>query len=227
MDRSQKQKKVTVKFFLNKAVDPVLGEKREKHYPLYVQVTYNRKNLQFRSYYGEYYNALEEVKPALLRFEEKIIHRIISYEAGATKSEYELKGLKRKYSVYSMSVLSAVEAYLKPKLRLSVLKTESELSHALNFTEERVTTGVLYKAARLLFPDLDKYVGTKFQEELIAFGRYAALYKGPILAFNFPTIIEWLDGSYKEALATQLEEPDSIILLLNQAIKQSLKALDG
>ena len=88
-------------------------------------MTFTRKNIQDRSHYGEYFRALNEVKPALLKFEEKIIRRIISYEAGVTKSEYELKGLKRKYVVYSMSDLSGVEAYIKPNLRLAILKTGS------------------------------------------------------------------------------------------------------
>ena len=220
---------------MNKAVEPVTDDKRGKLYPLYIQVTYNRKNMQFRSHYGEYYQSLDGENPSLMKFEEKAIQRIITYEVGKTKGEYDLKGLKRKYAIYSISILLAVEAYLKPKLRLSVLKTNNELSHALNFTQPRVTTKILYKAVQLLFPDVDTYVSPKLQDELNAYGSYVGLYKGPILTYNFPTIIEWLDGSYKAGLATQLDgifknkpgELNGVVALLDQAVKQSLKALEG
>lgn len=230
----QKQKKVTVKFFLNKAVEPVSGEKGEKNYPLYVQVTYNRKNMQAKSHYGAYYKSLDEVKPALLKFEEKLIRKIIGYEASLWEGDYDLKGLKRKYAVYSISILSAIEAYIKPKLRLAVFKTKNQLSQVLNFNEQLVTVGMLYKAASLLFPDLDKYTGASLQDELNAYDHYVTLQKGPILTYNFPTIIEWMDGSYKTALTTKLnggfennvEISTGIVALINEAVDHQLKAFD-
>ena len=59
----KKEKKITVKFFLNRKVEPATGDKGEKYYPLYLMITYNRKNMQFRSKYGMFYSDLNEVEP--------------------------------------------------------------------------------------------------------------------------------------------------------------------
>jgi len=114
MDTLKKGKKITVKFFLNRLLEAATNDKGQESYPLYIQVTYNRKNMQLKSKYSEYYYDLSEVKPGLMEFEEKVLRKIVTHEAGETKGEYDLKGLKRKYEVYSMSVHQAVEEYLKP-----------------------------------------------------------------------------------------------------------------
>ncbi len=99
---SPKEKKITVKFFLNQALEPATGERGRKLYPLYLQITYNRKNMQFKSRYGLFYKNLKEVSAELMTFEVKLLTKIIRYEA--TGNGYELKGLKRKYDLYSNSV---------------------------------------------------------------------------------------------------------------------------
>jgi len=234
MKGSKKEKKITVKFFLNELVEPAVGERGQKHYPLYLQVTYNRKNMQFKSKYSEYYGTLEEVRPGLMQFEEKIIRSIIAYEAGKIKDEYDLKGLKRKYDVYSISLLEAVEKYLKPKLRLAILKTNDELTNVLNFYDQMATVGLLYKAAGRLFRDFDRYTNETLQVELEAYKHYQMLYSRPILSYNFPTVIEWVDGSYKEELEKKLiavfknkaEIAKEVKSLINQAIKKTVKQLE-
>ncbi len=231
MQVTKREKKITVKFFLNEAVEPVIGEGKKKHYPLYVQVTYNRKNMQFKSKYSEYYGSLDEVKPSLLRFEEKVIKSIVSYEVVNITGEYDLKGLKKKYEVYSTSILEVLEHYLKPKLRLAVLKTGSELSMVLNFTDVNVTVNLLYKAAQLLFKDFDSYLSDKVKEELNAYNHYQKIYR-PVLTYNFPTLIDWVDGSYRRELEKKLDETfknkeliKSIKSLIDHSVKEKLKGL--
>lgn len=233
MQSSQREKKITVKFFLNEAVEPVSGEDKRQYHPLYLQVTYNRRNMQFRSKYGEYYPSLEEVKPTLMQFEERVVRAIVSHEAGKQKSEYDLKGLKRKYGVYSVSILEALEQYLKPKLRLAVLKTGSELAGVLNFTDPNVTAGQLYEAARLLFQGFEQILPEKLKEELEAYAVYQKIER-PVLTYNFSTLIEWVDGSYKQRLEETLSKafkakPDAVTgvkVLLNCAVKAKLKELE-
>lgn len=60
----QKEKKITIKFYLNKLLEPVMDNEGGKNYPLYIQVTYNRRNMQFKSKYGMYYATLDEVERA-------------------------------------------------------------------------------------------------------------------------------------------------------------------
>lgn len=228
-----KTKKITVKFFLNEAVEPVQGEGRKKYYPLYVQVTYNRKNMQFKAKYSEYYENLEEVKQSLLDFEERAIKSIVTHEAAKAKGEYDLKGLKKKYDVYSTSILEALEHYLKPKLRIAVLKTGSELSKVLNFKDANATIDLLHKAANLLFKDFDRNLPDKLKEELKAYEHYQKLYR-PILSNDFPIVIDWVDGSHKEELEKRLSitlkgKPEmikSIKALIDHSAKEKLKQLE-
>lgn len=228
-----KEKKITVKFFLNQAVEPVKGEGRKRYYPLYVQVTYNRKNMQFKAKYSEYYEDLQEVKQSLLDFEERVIKRIVANEASKTKGEYDLKGLKKKYDVYSTSILEALEYYLKPKLRLAVLKTGNELSKVLNFNDANATVDLLHKAANLLFKDFDSGLSDKLKEELKAYRHYEKLYR-PVLSYDFPTLIDWLDGSHKEELEKKLgttlkgkpEIIKSIKALIDHSVREKLKELE-
>lgn len=233
MQGTQKEKKITVKFFLNEAVEPVEGEGKKKYYPLYVQVTYDRKNMQFKSKYSEYYGSLDEVKPPLLQFEEKVVKAIVSYESVKVKREYDLKGLKRKYEVYSTSILEALEQYLKPKLRLSALKTGNVLAGVLNFNDPKITTSQLYEAAKLLFKDFEGNLPEKLKVELDAYDYYQRLYP-PVLAYNFPTLIEWMDGSYVGELGKKLTKtvknrpklPKEIKALINHAAQARLKELE-
>lgn len=228
-----REKKITVKFFLNEAVDPVKGEAGKRYYPLYVQVTYNRKNMQFKSRYSEYYEHLKDVNPTLLAFEERVIRGIILYEAGKVKGEYDLKGLKKKYDVYSISILEVLECYLKPKLRLAVLKTGNELSKVLKFSDTNATVDLLYKAANLLFKDFDLGLSDKIKEELKAYHYYRRLYH-PVLSYDFPTLIDWMDGSHKEQLEKKLSttlkgKPElvkSVKGVIDHAAKEKLKELN-
>lgn len=228
----QKEKKINVKFFLNKLVEPVTGEKGKEYYPLYIQVTYNRKNTQFRSKYGEYYEELKEVKPSLLAFEEKILRKIIRMEA-AGLAEYDLKGLKRKYDIYSTSIGEVIENYLKPKLRSAVLKTNNELVAVLDFSRAQATVARLYKAAGLLFKDLNKNLNVKLKEELNAYESYYKLYPLPFFDYTFPALIDWKDKSYKHELEKKLKalyknKPGiikGVMHLIDNAVNEKLKTL--
>jgi hypothetical protein len=234
MDTLKKGKKVTVKFFLNQLLEAVTNEKGRASYPLYIQVTYNRKNMQFKSKYAEYYYDLKEAKPGLMEFEERILRKIISYEAGRTKGEYDLKGLKRKYEVYSESVHQAVEGYLKPKLRLAILKTNDELTSVLNFLAPQATVARLYEAAQRLFPDFTLHLGARLQGELTTYEQYRQLYKEPVFTYTFPTVIDWVDGSYQEELNKKLKavyksQPETskqILSLIGHGVAEKLKQLE-
>jgi len=80
-----------------------------------------------------------------------------------------LKGLKRKFEVYSISIGEAREHFLKPKLRSAILNTNGELTTVLNFQQPQATVSRLYQAAQLLFPGFDDSLTAKLREELAVF----------------------------------------------------------
>lgn len=233
MSASKKEKKITVKFFLNHAVEAARGEKGQKLYPLYIQVTYNRKNMQFRSKYGLFYKNLKEVPSELMSFEEKVLTTLIRHEAKESVADYELKGLKRKYEVYSTSVYQTLEEHLKPRLRLAILKTGSELINVLNFYQSQVTVALLYEAATLLFPNFERSIPQKLKDDIDAYTLYRNLYPAPVLSFDFPTLIDWMEGGHKSEVAklvgvSKKGNPligKKVTTLINQAVDERLKSL--
>jgi hypothetical protein len=232
MNSSPKEKKITVKFFLNQALEPTTDERGMKLYPLYFQVTYNRKNMQAKSRYGLFYKHLKEVPAALTAFEEKVLTKIIRYEAKEKGEGYELKGLKGKYDLYSVSVYQALEAYLKPQLRMAVLKIGGELASVLDFTQARVSISLLHEAATLLFPQFDSSLPQKLRHDLQTYNIFHNLNKEPVLSYNFPTIIDWLDESYKAELMllpALKDNPDGakkVVRLIDDAVAEAIKALE-
>jgi len=234
MDTLKKAKKITVKFFLNRVLESVTNEKGRASYPLYIQVTYNRKNMQLKSKYAGYYYDLKEVKPGLMEFEERILRKMITYESGQTKEEYDLKGLKRKYDIYSESVHEAVETYLKPKLRLAILKTNHDLTTVLDFNSSHATVARLYEAAQRLFPDFTKNLEAKLHGELTTYEQFRKLYKEPFFTYTFPTVIDWVDGGYQEELTNNLKtvyknQPETVkavLSLIGHTVTKRLQQLE-
>lgn len=230
----KKEKKITVKFYLNRLLEGATGEKGKKYYPLYIQLTYNRRNMQLKSKYGEYYDSLDKVKKGLMDFEEKILCKIIRYESSHTEGDYDMKGLKQKYELYSTSIEEVVEHYLKPKLRLSILKTNDMLIPVINFSEPRATVDRLYMAARKLFPDIERFINVKLHEELQAYLYYKRLCPVIYLDYSFPTIIEWVEGSYKKEFETQLKrtyknKPDiikKVMALVADAVSKKTEKME-
>lgn len=207
--RFMKDKKITVRFYLNKKVQPDIIDatdgKRRKAYPLYLYITYNRKNMQFKSNYGMMYadiKDLEKTEPGLMAFEEKLVSKIIRFESGqlADGEEYDMRGLKERYQVYSHSLQRAIEKYLKEKLRLDILKTNNELINTLDLARDGSKNNVLllFKAACLLFPGFESRVNRQLKREIAIYKELQSLIRSK--KYDFPTIIDWLDGSYKNDL---------------------------
>ncbi|MBN9382215.1 MAG: hypothetical protein J0H74_15710 [Chitinophagaceae bacterium] len=235
MDTLKKAKKITIKFFLNQVLEPATNQKGKKSYPLYIQVTYTRKNMQLRSRYSDYYYSLDEVKPYIMEFEERILRKIITHETDQAKGEYDLKGLRRKYDIYSFSIHEAVEVYLKARLHLAILKTKDELTTVLNFSTPQATVARLHEAARRLFKGFDRHlVGAGLISELTSHEQFLRLDKQPFLSYTFPTIIDWVDGSYQDEVATKLnavyknhpETTKQVLSLIGQAVAEKLKELE-
>lgn len=229
----KKEKKITVRFYLNKQLEPVTGEKKKKYYPLYLYITYDRRNMQFRSKYGLYYDSLKEVEPGLMDFEENSIRKIIAYESSFTSEPYELKGLRQRYDVYAVSIQQAVEDYIKPKLRLAILKTNDELTAVLDFNQPQATSGRLYAVAKKLFTRFEKSIPATLNELLDAYETISNISSNPPQnGYNFPTVIDWVAGDFPQELGaalTRLKMPpakqQAATALIEQAVAEKLKLL--
>ena len=206
----EKPKKITVKFFLHTSVQPEV-EGKQKRYPLYMLITYNRKNTMLRSYYGRYYKDLKEIEkvhyPGLLDLEERVVQKSISYEVSKQKEVVDLKGLHKKYVKYCIGIDTLLSRYLKNVLWLAVIRSEpQEYKRGLNFSDPDLRFETIYEMCSKLYPDLDKLLSKDFQAEVQIYEVFMKRYQGAFFQYSFPTVIEWLDGSVKQEYTHQLEK---------------------
>ena len=156
-----KQKKITVKFFLNKNVEPILGLGDELLYPVYLQVTYNRRNTQLRSGYMFMYPSLDKVPQDKLDFEQELIERIIRYEVNRLGDKFELKGLKDKYNQFSARTHRMMDDVLNQYLYTILVRTNSNFVYLLKFDTAYSTFSNMYEIALRLLPDEMKILASK------------------------------------------------------------------
>ncbi|MDB5274691.1 MAG: hypothetical protein JWO58_3058 [Chitinophagaceae bacterium] len=224
----KKQKKVTVKFFVNKTVKPELVGK-EKRYPLYMILTYNRRNTTLKSLYGGYYKDIQQAEkesPGLLSFEERILQKIVRYELAKEEESFDLKGMYAKYEKYSESIENILSKHFKNVLWMAVLRSEpQEYSYALNFSSQRVYFETLYAISKKIYPDLKSLLPKEFEEEMIIFSSFKRFYPS-LFSYTFPTAIEWIDKSIIEDYRKKLDvlykkdkkKVDKSISVLNRII---------
>jgi hypothetical protein len=225
--QSSKPKKVTVKFFVNQAVQPALDGKT-KRYPLYMLITYDRKNTMMRCHYGQWYKDLKEIEkvhyPGLLDMEERIIRKAIAYEMAQRGKDFDLKGMSKKYDLYAIGIHILLEKHLKGQLWSVLSRMEPyEFAKALNFTDPDVEFSTLYKIAKKVFKDLTDKLPKNFEQEIEIYQAFAKLYQGSFFQYSFPTVIEWLDGTAVDDYRGKLTAlyPDS-----PSTVKKSIDFID-
>src|SRR4051812_12164326 len=177
---SSRSKKITVKFFLNKTVQPFM-EKKIKRFPLYMLITYDRRNTMMRCHYGKYYRDLNEIDqthyPGLLALEEKLIKKTIEYELGQQGIDFDLKGLHKKYDQYSIGIHLILEQYLKDQLWNVLLKLEPfEYAKALNFSDPDITFDTLFKITKKIYKDFATLLPKNFEREIEVYNTFLKFY---------------------------------------------------
>ncbi len=207
----KKPKKITVKFFLNKNLHP-LSIAGELCYPLYTQITYDRKNTQIKCAYGWFYRSIsqiEEEDPHLLPFEEKVLKKSVSYELSIHGDSFRLKGLGKKYEHYCVSTHALFNSYLKIRFK-NILKhaRPSKFLHVLNLDKPKIDFFTLYEAAEILFDNIPNLIKEDFQEEMDICRLYHQLYKPQLeeKRYQFPVVIDWLEGSHQDDLRDKLKK---------------------
>lgn len=205
-----KQKKITIKFFVNKAVQPTI-EGKTKRYPLYALITYDRKNTMMRCHYGNYYKDLNEIErvhyPGLLAMEERIIRKTIDYEMARRKADFDLKGTSRKYDQYCIGIHVLLENYLKNQLWSALSRLEPfEYAKALNFNDPDVSFNTLYLICKKIYKEFRSLLPKNFEMEVDIHHAFTKVYRASLFQYTFPTIIEWLDNSAVEDYKMKLKD---------------------
>lgn len=204
----EKLKKITIKFFLNKNLQSVELDNNEGKsllgYPLYIQVTYNRNNSQFKSHYGGYYSDLAKIDEenlsgaGLLDFEENIVRKVMEHEIKKRGDKFDLKGINKKYDIFSTSIEVLLNSNLKQRLYRILLKLKpAEYSAIFNFNDPKVDVLLLYKAASKLYESLEKNIPEDFKREIKSYELFSLMNLKSKFAYSFSTIIDWLEGNAK------------------------------
>lgn len=115
----EKEKVVSFNFYINEKVTPktiIKDDDLEKVFPLYVTVTFNRKNTQFRVVLNDrpvYINDLKFLSEGTLK--EKIddylhlIEIVVKEESKQLKDKFTLAGLGKRLKIYQMSISDYTE----------------------------------------------------------------------------------------------------------------------
>ena len=119
-------KKLTIVFFLNKDVKSRKAKVENiLLYPLYVRVSYNRRNTKFaigNSWYAESVEEDLNDNEVLITIK-GIIEKIVAYEAKNIGDRYEIKGLGKRLGTYFSNLLNAMYLSLNNTLNKEVGKT--------------------------------------------------------------------------------------------------------
>jgi hypothetical protein len=208
----KKPGKITVTFFINtnvkpKAQSPMIGGGDK--YPLYVQVTYNRKNTQFRSFYSRTYSNIDEAKSTKEErehraYEESLITKVVEYEIVHHGKDFNLKGLNDRYLDYSDSLFNPIDNHFRGIINFAIDKTDSEFKKMLDpWGDENISYNVYFEAAIKLIPGLNNKLPNDFKEER----------EMGTIVLNWIEeqdtnirIIDWLDHSAIKAIESHLRK---------------------
>jgi len=214
--------KISVRFFLNINVnpkyEPLFGD--TKFYPLYIQVTFRRKNTQFRSFYEQEYIRINDAfnrDHENLKYEEYIIKQIVQYEVKTKGEKFQLKGLKVKYKIYTAKVDFIVKVFLRDTMSTSLEQSTSKYKLIMNPERHwEVPLEIYYAAAFRLINNFEALLPKNFKRDMAdgeEFIKWCEEKKDP------PRLIAWLDQTlmqeYKIFLKSKANSDNQISDKLN------------
>ena len=222
-----KPRKITIKFFLNEKLAPMIDDRQRLYYPLYILVSFQRKNTHLKSFYGLYYRSLNDVEPGLMELEERVLRSLIEYEnAEKPEMDYDLRGLKEKFELYVTPVENAISEYLESELTLAIDRTGSEFVPMLNLDYVHLDAALLYKTSNRLFDNFDSFLPPKVKKEILRYEEYKTYYP-EVEMFQTLTLCDWLTGTLSiELLKKMIKLPkakkDEMIAFVNNAVTLKL-----
>jgi len=221
--------KISVRFFLNKNVKPshipLLGD--SDFYPLYVQVTFRRKNTQFRSLYQRQYLNIEEAfnrERNNLNYEKNIIQQVVEFEVKTKGERFKLIGLKDRYKNYTAEVSFLVYKYLRFSMLASLKQSNSEywmiIDPTLNW---EVPIRLYYNASLKLINNFETFLPTNFKKDINTAEEFIRWSEKKKLN---PLLIQWLNGSLKVEYKTVLQKKGKSKSQINEKLNFITKTIE-
>ncbi len=214
--------KINVRHFINKNLKPYWSPASgySDEYPLYLQITFARKNTQIKSHFDNFYTSIEAAFDAhkpLLNLESNWIERIIAYEYKTKGKDFDLKGFGQRYPIYSARIPSIIDKELKKKFTEALIKTETEFRNLLIPKDQLVSIITYYKAAFILTKNMiDKNITIDFKKQIEAAGEYFERYWDEK---NGPILIDWLDKTNITEYQNWLKMRDYDLKTIEKRIK--------
>jgi hypothetical protein len=199
-----KEKKITVKPFLNKNISQD-GET----FPLYFQITFQRKNTQIKSHFNKSYENLDEAlkkEKESIKFEQEMFQRVVDFEYKRHGNEFSLKKLKDKYEAYLVPLPTVISLRLRKRLMKVYVQTNSEFQSIIRFDGFDVDFGKLLKASRLLIPRFDSYLAKDFKDEMVAYEHLVKYLPVQLRTQTYLPLMDWVDKNCAESFHQNLME---------------------
>jgi len=241
----KKGKKISVKAFLNKNYPwkttkelPDGSSEEVNLYPVYMQITYNRKNTQFKSSVNEHVSDLSEIigeSKIRLENELKFYAKIVEYETNKLGDNFQLKGINDRFDKYVEPIISYLGETVNKDYYHILVKTRSE--HALilaNVSGFNVTFNRLMNTTKVLIPNFDSYCDSSLIKEFISYGLYTEIFpKSELISKNqnYPRVIDFLDGSFQNLFKQKLiakklyneSEINDFVSTINSILETTIK----
>jgi len=120
---------VSYKTYLNDRLKPVSFQGRET-YPLYIQLTYDRKTSFFKSYYfGVFTQPKYDYLRTTIAQMDELESRVIDYVTNRYSAEFSLHSFPSRYQMFSKDVLDSLENPFKEWL-IAYFEKENVLGYA-------------------------------------------------------------------------------------------------
>lgn len=223
-----REKQITIKPFLNTKLAAISSNLGQKLFPLYYQITFNRKNTQLKSSFDIYLKSLEDTNSSqknLIEKEIKNLEKIIQLSNNQTG--ISLLGIKTKHDFYLKSVDDLLQEVLILKIQRAVSQSNSEFQNVLKFDGVGVNALLVYKATKLLIENINKHLPDDFKMLLDGYKAFVKSHQ------HAASLMEWLDGSFKNELKREFlayfegnqKEADKSFLFIDSIIAERLKYL--
>jgi hypothetical protein len=215
----KKEKKVSIRYFLNSKLG--IEVEGEEHNPLYLQVTFNRKNTQIKSAVNEYFFDMDSLKKKheeIIEFEKKQIELLVRYLYERDQENFSFKGFAEKLSdLYVRSLYDRYRDSLIKELNQAILRSRSKYMRALTLTvDQKSLAHTLYELACLAIPNLKDQLSNNYKFEIEFEEYFLKEFKSSnrlqgygielIVKYNLPTILDWLQGNLKLKFTESLVE---------------------
>lgn len=220
------KKKVTIKPFLNKTLSGIESNFGVKKHPLYYQITYNRKNTQFKSNFDIYVSELEDTtstESTYIQIEIEVINKIFLQYYLSSDKTFSMIGFKQKHSFYLSSVESIIQKYLYISLQRAIVQSNSDYQNILKIENNESQILLLYKACKELIENFSKYLPEDFKFEIDTLKALSKHQKKNFLVF------QWFDSNFNQDLKQDftdyfgnIKSAENGIKLIDKILNQQL-----